>query len=60
MIESFFIGNFCIGFPLMADKCIQDFLQHKVDKGAAIANIRTLVDSIIIGLLVSIDHVLNR
>ena len=42
MIESFFIGNFCIGFPLMADKCILDFLQHKVDKGAAIANISVL------------------
>ena len=33
-VEAFLIGNVGIGFPLMADECVQDFFQHEVDEGA--------------------------
>ena len=35
-VEAFLIGNVGIGFPLMADECVQDFFQHEVDEGAAV------------------------
>ena len=60
VVEAFLIGNVGIGFPLMVNECVQDFFQHEVDEGAAVAEVGTSVDGLVIGLLVGIDHVLDR
>ena len=44
----------------MTNECIQDFFQHEVDEGAAVAEVGTPVDGMVIGVLVGIDHVLDR
>ena len=60
VVEAFLIGNVGIGFPLMVNECIQDFFQHEVDERATVAEVGTPVDGVVIGLLVGIDHVLDR
>jgi hypothetical protein len=35
----------------MADECVQDFFQHEVDEGTAVAEIGTPVDGTVIGFL---------
>jgi hypothetical protein len=44
IVEAFGFGNVIVGFPLVNEQRVKDFLQHKIDERAAVAYARTLVD----------------